>query len=190
MKAQARVAGVDDAPFRFGDARTEVVCAITRMPSYLEGVIIGSVAVDGDDANEVLLNLLGKSRYVEGLSLILLDGIALGGFNVLDIDILHEELGIPVATVTRDEPDIDSMVKALRSRFHDWERRAEVIRRKRIQRIQTGHKPLHVTCEGISLAELREAIAISTVRGVLPEPIRMAHLIATAIAKGESHGRA
>jgi len=40
------------------------------------------------------------------------------------------------------------------------------------------------------MSELREVIDLSTVRGALPEPLRIAHLIATALAKGESHGRA
>ena len=152
--------------------------------------MIGSAAVDGSDANDIILRILHDSRYTEGLSLIFVDGIALGGFNVVDIDLLHRELGIPVVTVTRDQPDIPAMVQALKKKFVDWERRAEVITRNRLERVSTSHKPVFVTSAGISSAEIREAIELSTVRGALPEPIRMAHLIATAIAKGESHGRA
>lgn len=190
MKPQSRVLGVDDAPFHFGDEKVAVVCADVRIPSYLEGVMIGEVAVDGDDANDVLLRMLKDSRYTEGLSLILLDGVALGGFNVVDIDLLNRELGIPMATVTRDEPDIPAMVDALKKKFPDWERRAEVIRRRKLNRIETKHKPLYATCVGISPGDLREAIALATVRGALPEPLRIAHLVATALAKGESRGRA
>ena len=152
--------------------------------------MIGSAAVDGSDANDIILRILHDSRYTEGLSLIFVDGIALGGFNVVDIDLLHRELGIPVVTVTRDQPDIPAMVQALKKKFVDWERRAEVITRNRLERVSTSHKPVFVTSAGISSAEIREAIELSTVRGALPEPIRMAHLIATAIAKGESHGSA
>jgi len=190
MKSQSRVLGIDDAPFHFGDEDTAVVCADVRIPSYLEGVMVGEVAVDGDDANEVLLRMLGDSRYTEGLSLILLDGVALGGFNVVDIDLVNRELGIPLATVTRDEPDISAMTDALKKKFPDWERRAEIVTRKKLHRIETKHKPLYVTCTGISPGDLRDAIGLSTVRGALPEPLRIAHIIATAIAKGESHGRA
>jgi len=190
MKPQSRVLGIDDAPFRFGDESTHVVCAVVRIPQYLEAVMIGSAAVDGSDANDIILRILHDSRYTEGLSLIFVDGIALGGFNVVDIDLLHRELGIPVVTVTRDQPDIPAMVQALKKKFVDWERRAEVITRNRLERVSTSHKPVFVTSAGISSAEIREAIELSTVRGALPEPIRMAHLIATAIAKGESHGRA
>ena len=190
MKPQSRVLGIDDAPFHFGDERTAVVCADVRIPSYLEGVLVSAVAVDGDDANDVLLRMLGKSRYTEGLSLILLDGVALGGFNVVDIDVLHRELGIPLATVTRDGPDIPAMIDALKKKFPDWQRRAEIVARKKLHRIETKHKPLYATCVGISPGDLRDAIRLSTVRGALPEPLRIAHIIATAIAKGESHGRA
>jgi len=190
MKPQSRVLGIDDAPFHFGDESTAVVCAVVRIPQYVEAVMVGEVAVDGIDADDVLLRILRESRYTEGLSLIFIDGVALGGFNVIDIDLLHRELGIPIVTVTRDPPDIPAMVQALQKKFGDWERRAEVVRRKKLQRISTGHKPIYVTSVGISDAELREAIGLSTVRGVLPEPIRIAHIIATAIAKGESHGRA
>lgn len=190
MKPQSRVLGIDDAPFHFGDESTAVVCAVVRLPHYLEGVMVGSVAVDGTDANDVLIRILRGSRYAEGLSLIFVDGVALGGFNVVDIDLINRELGIPVVTVTRDQPDIPAMVLALKKNFGDWERRAEIIGRKKLQRISTGHKPIFVTSAGIAASDLREAVGLSTVRGVLPEPIRIAHLIATAIAKGESHGRA
>jgi len=190
MKPQSRVLGIDDAPFHFGDETTEAVCAVVRIPSYIEGVIVGNVSVDGSDANDVIVKMLADSRYKEGLSLIFVDGVALGGFNVVDIDLLHEDLEIPVVTVTRDPPDIPAMVQALKKKFKDWEWRAEVIQRKKLERISTRHKPVYVTCAGISLAEIREAMELSTVRGALPEPIRVAHLIATAIAKGESHGRA
>ena len=42
----------------------------------------------------------------------------------------------------------------------------------------------------VTLTEVQEALALTTVRGVLPEPLRVAHLIAAGIARGESHGRA
>jgi hypothetical protein len=43
---------------------------------------------------------------------------------------------------------------------------------------------------GIGFAELKSVIRKSTVRGALPEPIRVAHLIVTAFKRGESYGRA
>jgi endonuclease V-like protein UPF0215 family len=190
MKAQSRILGVDDAPFKFTDEHVPVVGVIVRAPSYVEGVLTTRVHIDGTDATEVLAATISRSRYRRGLALVLLDGAALGGFNVVDIDALHESIGVPVATVTRDKPDLDAMERVLRRKFADGERRAEILRRNELIRVETPHKPLYATVAGLPPHELREAIHRCTVRGALPEPVRVAHLIATAIVKGESKGNA
>ncbi len=190
MKAQARVLGIDDAPFTFGDAETEVVGVVVRAPSYVEGVMTTRVAVDGRDATAKLAAMIGRSRFREAVTLILIDGAALGGFNVVDIGALYEEVGIPVATVTRDEPDAAAIEKALRARFPDAEERLAVLRRQDLVKVATAHKPLYVSCAGMGMPDVADSIQKCTVRGALPEPIRIAHILATAIKRGESHGRA
>ncbi|HYS71171.1 MAG TPA: DUF99 family protein, partial [Thermoplasmata archaeon] len=62
--------------------------------------------------------------------------------------------------------------------------------RQTLVRVPTAHKPIFVSCAGISERDAAEAIATCTVRGALPEPIRIAHIVAAAMKKGESHGRA
>jgi len=190
VKAHARVLGVDDGPFRFEDDLVPVVGVVVRSPSYVEAVLTTKVHVDGTDATDVLSKAIGTSRYRDGLGLILLDGAALGGFNVIDIDALHAATRVPVATVTRNAPDPRAIEKALRARFRDWEDRLAVLRRKELLRVETPYKPLYAAAAGISAGELREAIRQCTVRGALPEPIRIAHLIAAGIVKGESKGNA
>ncbi|MDD5779140.1 MAG: DUF99 family protein [Candidatus Thermoplasmatota archaeon] len=41
----------------------------------------------------------------------------------------------------------------------------------------------------MSIEEATEILKISIVRGAIPEPIRVAHLIATGIKTGESYGK-
>ena len=190
MKPQVRILGVDDAPFTFEDAETEVVGVVVRAPGYVEGAMMTRVAVDGRDANARLAAMIGRSRFRDGLALVLLDGAALGGFNVVDIGQLHEAIGIPVATVTRKEPNPAAMEKALRNRFADAEERLAVLRHQGLSKVATAHKPLFVSCAGMGPRDVAEAIAKCTIRGALPEPIRIAHILATAVKKGESHGRA
>src|SRR6267143_1902922 len=190
MKAQSRILGVDDAPFKFTDEYVPVVGVVVRAPNYVEGVLTTRVHVDGTDATDVLATAISRSRYRRGLALVLLDGAALGGFNVVDIDALHEATGVPVATVTRDRPDLEAIERVLRRKFKDSDRRLEILRRKELFRVETPHKPLYAATAGMSPHELKEAIHRCTVRGVLPEPVRVAHLIATAIVKGESKGNA
>jgi len=190
MKAHTRFLGVDDAPFTFADKTTPVVGAIVRAPGYLEGVLQGEVTVDGTDALAVISRLVNRSRYKEGLELIFVDGIAVGGFNLVDIHALSKETELPVVSVTRRAPDTEAMVRALKKRFADWEERAAVVTREKPFPVQTAHHPLYVTTAGVTAREAREAIRLATVRGALPEPIRVAHLIAAALRRGESRGRA
>ena len=190
MKSAVRILGVDDAPFRFGEEKVLVVGAVLRLPHYLEGVMRTECQVDGSDADEALEGMLLRSRFREQLKLVLIDGAALGGFNVVDIDRLHTTTGIPMATVTRDLPDLDKIGSALRKHFPDWERRLEVISRKRLREVQTEHKPLLVSSIGMEDHEVDILISRSIVRGAVPEPLRVAHIIASAMARGESRGRA
>jgi len=190
MKAHVRFLGIDDAPFTFLDDHTWVVGAVVRAPTYLEGVMRTSVTVDGTDGVAAIAGMVNRSRYREGLAVILLDGITVGGFNVIDIRALSEETGLPVVSVTRRRPDTAAMVRALGRRFADWESRAALVTREKPFAVKTGHKPLYANAAGISAAEATEAIRLATVRGAIPEPIRVAHLIAAAYARGESRGRA
>ena len=190
MKAQSRILGVDDAPFKFTDEYVPVVGVVVRAPNYVEGVLTARVHVDGTDATDVLATAISHSRYRKGLALVLLDGAALGGFNVVDIDALHGATGVPVATVTRDRPDFEAMERVLRRKFEDWARRLEILRRRELIRVETAHRPLYATVAGLPPRDLKEAVHRCTIRGALPEPVRVAHLIATAIVKGESKGNA
>ena len=60
----------------------------------------------------------------------------------------------------------------------------------KIYKVRTKHNPIFVKCTGIDIEEAKEIIKLSTIRGVIPEPIRMAHLIASGITRGESYGKA
>ena len=125
MKDQARVCGIDDSPFEFGkrSAKADVIGAIVRIPSYLEGVLRFEVAVDGDDATSAIATALSNSRFLDQIKAVMIDGVSLAGFNVIDIARLSGELDVPVITVTRDRPDMDSIRAALSKYFEDWEKR-------------------------------------------------------------------
>jgi endonuclease V-like protein UPF0215 family len=190
LKPQVRVLAVDDAPFRFDSEKAMVVGVVMRLPNYLEGVLRSECEVDGDDANKVLERMVRGSRFQRQLKAVMLDGVALGGFNLVDIDALHDSIDVPIITVTRDPPDLVKMEAALRKHFPDWEMRYELLTRKRLMKVDTGHKPILVSLSGIGLDEAEEMIRKSMVRGAVPEPLRVAHIIASGLAKGESRGRA
>ncbi|MCG2827223.1 MAG: DUF99 family protein [Thermoplasmatales archaeon] len=190
MKTQYRTMGIDDAPFKFRDRNVSVVGAVVRGNSYLEGVLKTEVMVDGRNANKKLSGMINNSRFREQIKVVMIDGAALGGFNVVDIGKLYKDTGVPVITITRNKPDYTKIKSALRKHFKDWERRYEIITKNEIFRIKTKHNPIHVGLAGITLNKAETIIRQTTLRGALPETVRIAHLIATGITKGESYGKA
>lgn len=190
MKENIRILGIDDSPFSFEDESAEIVGALIRTPNYIEAVMRSEIDVDGWNSTPNVAEMVRSSRYRENISVIFLDGIALGGFNVVDIGKLSEEVGIPVASISRKRPDMESIRIALEKKFDDWKERFKLISKNEIKKVETEHSPIYVQHVGIGFAELKGTIRKSTVRGALPEPIRVAHLIVTAFKRGESYGRA
>jgi uncharacterized protein len=190
VKAKSRFLGIDDAPFRFSDETVPVVGVVVQAPSYIEGVLTTLADVDGHDATDRIAAMVSGSRYRDGLAMVLLDGAAVGGFNVIDMDALHKAIERPVVTVTREKPDLKAIETALRHRFEDWEPRLARLGRHDIEAVRSRTGTLWVSYVGTDRRAVHEALSLTTVRGVLPEPLRVAHLIAAGIVRGESKGRA
>jgi endonuclease V-like protein UPF0215 family len=161
---------------------------VLRLPGYVEGVMVSEVTVDGSDADHAIKDLLSDSRYREQIRLVMIDGVAFGGFNVIDIDELSRSVGVPFCTVTRDRPDLLSMRAALQKNFADWDRRFEIVERHALNEVRTGQGSVFISISGIPLEDAEELLRGSTLQGAVPEPLRLAHLIATAMVKGESKG--
>lgn len=189
MKTQVRVFGIDDSPFKFRDQKALVVGVLVRLPNYIEGVMRTEVAVDGNDSTDRIVEMVSRSRYKDQVKVIMLDGIALAGFNIVDLERLHGELRVPVVTITRDQPDLQKMRSALAKHFDDWEARYSLATRLELRRMITKQNPLYVSSIGLDWNEVTRLVEQATVRGVVPEPIRVAHLVASAMVRGESYGR-
>jgi endonuclease V-like protein UPF0215 family len=190
MKHQIRLLGIDDAPFTFHDKYTPVIGVVMRGGEYLECVLHRTVAIDGTEATAICTQMIQSSRHRTQLKAVLLDGTCLGGFNVVDIQTLNDATDLPVITITRDKPDFIKIKQALQKNFPDWKDRWTTLRHGKMYKITTKHNPIFIKISGLSLEEAKEIINISTIRGVIPEPIRVAHLIASGITRGESYGKA
>ena len=190
MKRQIRLLGIDDSPFAFTERYATVIGVVMRGGEYIESVLREQVSVDGDDATFVCRNMVKNTRHRKQLKAMLLDGIALGGFNVVDVEEVYNSTNLPIITVTRDKPNFENIEKALRENFDDWRRRLRLIKNGKLHKFETSHNPIFVKCVGINIDDAKEIIKLSTIRGVIPEPIRVAHLIASGVTRGESYGKA
>ena len=185
-KSRPHVLGIDDAPFEKGQsAPVPIVAVMMEGCDLVESVAITHFSVDGADATGFLARWVEGLRSRASLQAIVLGGITIAGLGVVDVPALASRLGTPVLVVTRREPSDDLLCEALRA--------AGVPERIQVVRRSPRALPL---AEGVFLASAgidaggATAIARGTLRKAqLPEPLRIAHLIGSALVNGESRGR-
>ena len=184
-RSLSNVIGFDDAPFS-RDWRGEValvgtVCSGPR----LDIVVRGYVKRDGYDATQVMEALVRDHALVHVRG-VMMEGITCAGFNAVDIHELHERLGLPVLVVMRKKPKLKLFFDAL-SRVPGADRKRATIERAGPPE-PLG--PVWVQRAGLTLDEAERMLARTTVHGVIPEPLRLAHIIAGGMTTGKSRGRA
>jgi len=184
LKAQSRVLGIDDGPYVRGSEETPVVMTVWRLDGYIDGFLMVKVGTDGDDSAISISAALRSSRFIDQIRCIISDGACLAGFNALHMDLLRKETGIPVITVSDETPDSDSISSALRAANIDNGDRLQTILAHLPFTIMTRDGPVHVRACGLSEEDAAIVVRRTMIRGRVPEPVRISHMIAKAIYPG------
>ncbi len=184
VKPEIRVLGIDDGVFTpHSKKMTDVVGVVFRGGYWLDGFMHTKVRVDGMDATEKLAEMITKSPHYPQLRVIMLDGVTLAGFNVVDLAGLHERVKLPVIAVTRDKPDLEDVRRALQN-LSEAEKRWKIIGKAgKIIRVRTreGEEPIHIHAIGISAETAKIILKNTSTRSNIPEPLRVAHIIASGL---------
>lgn len=185
-KGYSHVVGFDDGPFEPGHRGDVLLVGAVYGGPRLVGVLCGKVRRDGTNATRVIVDLVRDSRFFPQLQLVLLQGIAVAGFNVVDLPELHRRLGLPVIAVVRRPPNLEAVRRALLERVPGGQRKwARVEAAGPIERIEG----LYVQRAGLGADAAARALRRLVLCGTLPEPLRVAHLIAGGLVHGESRHR-
>lgn len=190
VKPEIRILGIDDSALL--NEKVMIVGTVFRGGEWIDGVLRSEITRDGLDATGVMVTMIKNSRHYGQLRVIMLDGITYGGFNVIDIEELYRETGLPVIVVMRSYPDFEKIRSALRH-FPDGEARWDIIKKAgEIEKLITRRNgtPIYIQKAGIGAKNAEKIIRLTSIRSSIPEPLRVAHLIATGIILGESRGKA
>jgi endonuclease V-like protein UPF0215 family len=191
IKSELRILGVDDAPFdKFRDTKTALLGTVFRGGSYLEGVLKNEIFVDGDDSTDKIIEMVKSTRHKGHLRVLMLSGITFGGLNIVDIERLRKETKLPVIIVTRKLPDLSAMKKAIVKVKNSDEKIRRLLVAGDLYELEMNSKKVVIQKSGLSLKDAGDIVKLSTVRGLIPEPIRVSHIIASGITRGDSKGRA
>ena len=183
----SHVVGFDDAPFDRSHRGDVLVVGAVFAGNRLDGVISTKVRRDGANAAERLIDCLTGSKYFDQLQAILLQGIAFAGFNVVDLQRLHQATGLPVLVIARYRPDLQAIRKALLEQVPGGARKWRLIEAAGPMEPMAA---LYVQRCGITPENAARLLAGLQQNSQLPEPLRVAHMIAGGVTTGESRHRA
>ncbi len=189
MRAAPRphVLGIDDGPFDKTESRTTpIVGVMMEGPDLVEAVAVTRFVVDGEDATGFLADWIAGLRFHPALHAVFVGGITIAGLGILDLEELARRTGVPVVAVNRREPGDERLAAALDSAGLGH-RKAILARAPRAFALGDG---LYASQAGTDPETAAAWVRATRSKSDLPEPLRLAHLVARAIARGESRGRA
>jgi uncharacterized protein len=179
--------GIDDGPFDRGHRGDVALVGVVFTRTRLDGVMTGKLRKDGANATRAIAELVEGSPFAAHAQALLLGGITFAGFNVVDIHALHERLGLPILVIARKRPRYPIIEEALRTRVPGGLRKWALIEKAGPMQPCAG---LWVQRAGLELDAAEQVIRDLTIHGKLPEPVRIAHLVAGGYQDGISRGRA
>ncbi len=83
---------------------------------------------------------------------------------------------------------MESIKEALKGHFFRWEGRYAMLERRGLHEIRVEEGTVYISFEGTDLKNAIEIVRKSIIRGLRPEPVRMAHMVARACAELRSEG--
>ncbi len=182
IKQEIQVLGIDDGkflPHTKGDVL--VVGVVFRGGCFIDGIMHTKIAIDGLDATEKIASMIIESPHRRQLRLVMLSGVTFGGFNLVDIKKLNSATGLPVLALTRNKPDLDAIHGALKNLTATEERWQIILAAGEIHEVKNKGAKLYMGLAGLSLADAQTIIELTSTRSSFPEPLRVAHLIASGI---------
>ena len=164
----------------FTKSSTKSVLAgvVMRRDFVIDGFVFGSTTIAGDDATNEILDMYERLGRPD-ISYVLISGIIISMYNIIDIKKIHDALKIPIIGVTYE--DSTGITDAIKHHFPDnYEskiKKYEKIGNREKISLHTSYD-VFVRNEGCTTKEVKKLLDELTLQGSLPEPLRVAQLLA------------
>jgi len=183
IKSEIRVLGIDDGKFIPHTQSTAIVVGVVfRGAGSIDGVMHTQVAVDGFDSTKQIASMINNSPHCKQLRLVMLNGITFAGFNIVNIKKLSEDTKLPILALTDSKPNLEAIHKALNNLPGAEARWKILLEAGQIHEVNCTGKCLSIVLAGISLPDAEKIVELTSTRSCVPEPLRVAHLIASGIS--------
>ncbi|MCR3884887.1 DUF99 family protein [Methanotrichaceae archaeon M04Ac] len=182
-KKGVRVLGIAES-FRKSEPASCLAGVVMRKDLRVDGFGFAQISVGGDDATEGVLEIFrGLDR--RDINAVLLNGSVISWFNIVDLETVHRATDVPVVSLTYQESEgLDGYI---REYFSEPEAKLDLYRElgpREALRLKTGFV-VYVRCLGVTAEETKGLLNSFTLDGRVPEPLRVARLLArSAIESG------
>jgi endonuclease V-like protein UPF0215 family len=176
-KKGLRVLGIAES-FR-GRTASTLAGVVMRKDLRIDGVAVSRLSVGGMDATDAVLRILRSLRRRD-INAVLVSGAVIAWYNILDPARIHGESGLPVIVVTYEESE--GLEEDLRHHFPEDTDRMEAYRKlgdRTPLNLPTGYRAF-LRAWGMEQADAARLCTDFTIDGKVPEPCRVARLVARA----------
>jgi len=186
-KKAIRALGIAES-FRPSAKRSTLAGVVMRTDLLIDGFAFGAATVGGEDATRAVLGMYRKLKRGD-VNLIMLAGCIISRYNIIDVDEVAKKSGLPVVCLTYNESG--GIEDSIRRHFDRPEGRLERYRRLGARSpviLRTGQR-IYVRNAGISDPDPRSVLDAFTLQGGVPEPVRIAKLLARSARSLRSGAR-
>ena len=180
MKSGVRALGIAES-FRGREGPSTLCGAVIGANRVIDGFCFGSCTIGGVDVTRSLTDLVTRLDR-EDVQYVLISGLALAWYNVVDLEALGERTDRPVCSVTFEE-SAGGLEAGLRDAFSGTalSDRLDTYRRQPPrQSLRVDGETLFVRSVGLPEKEAGKVVKAFTPEGGRPEPLRVARLAARA----------
>ena len=179
-KKGIRALGIAESFKKIQSKRSVLAGVVMRSDMIIDGFIFGSAEIGGDDATDEIVSMFQRLDRND-INVIMIGGSVISMYNIIDIDSLGARTNTPVISVTFEESE--GLEPHIKHHFPEsWEKKLSAYNKlgaREAVKLHTNHI-VYVRPYGISLEISKRILDKFTIQGAIPEPIRLARLLARA----------
>ena len=164
--------------FRQNSVKSVLTGVVMRRDFVIDGFVFGSATLEGNDATDAILRMYHDLQRPD-ISYVLISGLIISMYNIINIKKLFEILKIPIIGVSyRDSFGIEDSLKhhfpdSFETKMHEYKKLGS---REKIT-LNTSHD-VYIRNEGCTLNDAKHLLDNLTLEGSIPEPLRVSQLLA------------
>ncbi|MFZ2070667.1 MAG: DUF99 family protein [Halobacteriota archaeon] len=179
-KRGIRALGIAES-FRGSHDKSMLTGVVMRSDLIIDGVAFEEITVGGMDATEGVLRIFESLQRAD-INVMMLNGCVISWFNIIDITVVYERLGIPLICVTYEESR--GLEEHIVKHFDANEQATRIEAYKRLGnriavKVHNNYEVL-IRFMGMEKQEAHVVLKRFTTHGRVPEPLRVAKIVSRA----------